>query len=295
MTEDEFDAINDPDESRVVSYEDYLAEVRKMGIDPRQWDHKNYLRIASRSLSGPDTYVHRDTIKDVPRIERLRWRAHETYCVLLDRLQALADEVRAMPDQECFIPHDPEAFAKTRKEHEDRGETFTEHELWEYAQPRRVAVRDKFDDYVTYDDDFWREPDLPDHDEHVAMEVLAAHAELGDWDHFELPARIERAKDPAKLALGARWRHAKQREFAAIQRCWFMNQLLAIAVLNGDFLPEGDFIVEQKIRTHINGRVYYFSVGRGMKQALHDLWPRPTDPPDVVIESPAGAVTGSAL
>lgn len=296
-TEFEDEAWDDEDEDCVtVTQEEYLAELYGRGIDAREWDPNFYcLRRASTSTYNPSPaiYVRRETLLEPIRIERLRWRAYLNYAKNIEVRAGLKDEMKKLPDAECFVPHDEEEFQKSVEESAARGEPLTEAQIERYSHPRRVHVEaDYSDDWVRYDDDFWTYEE-PEHDKEVAMEVIAAAGCLGEWEQVTLPARIERAKDPAKLALGARWQHASHREIRLQDRCFLFNQLLAASILNSDVLPEGPRLVQKLIRVRLNDRIYYFNVGRHSKSANFDLWPVPSDYDEVVIDGrvkPAGTV-----
>ena len=270
-------------EDECLTMQEFCEE---QGLDSRVWD-PNYVcirRAETGRYSRPGVYVRKETLLDPLRIEKLRWKAYLNLKNGWEATFKLKEEVCLQEHKECFIPPDLEAVSKI--------ENISEEEVWQYSQPRRVSHQEThgLSDYITYDDDFWIPPN-PKHDEQVAMEVIAAAAVMGDWDHKTLPDRLTRSQDPVKLALGARWHHTQEREAALLAKCHDLNKLLARAILCSELLPKSDLYIHKMVRVHMNERIYYFKTGRGHKAAEYDLWPEPADLTDVYITGkikPAG-------
>lgn len=297
MEDDDLEDDWDEDEGCVaVTEEEYYAELRERGIDTREWDPAYYcLRRASTGLvKKPAVFVKRETLLDAIRIERLRWKAYLNYARHMDRQEALTQEMKALPDQECFIPVDEEELQQSIEEFKKRGEPLSEEDIHRYSRPRRAYVQDDYsgETWSSYDDRFW-DYEEPEHDKQVAMEVIAAAGCLGEWELVTLPAREKRAQDPVKLDLGARWQYETRRGLALQDKCYLLNELLTASILNSDLLPEGPAHVQKLVRVRLNERIYFFKIGRHHKSAEHGLWPVPSDYDEVVVTDklrPAGTV-----
>lgn len=281
LTEEEFDAKYGED-CEVMTMEQHLDWCAEAGVDSRAYDDRYIvIRRANIYNNTGGIYVKRTSLGSPYRIERLRWKAFKNYERHWERSLAIADEVKASDNQECFIPHDPVSFKQQLKEAEERDDPLTDEQIEHYSYPRRVHNRKMScdDDYVTYDDDFW-EYQEPSHG-NTEMEVIAAAGALGEWEQIIKPERIKRSKDPVKLALGARYEHEVGRGFALRERCHSFNRMLELAIVMTGTLPEGPRRYQKKVKVHLNGRIYFFNVGRQNPTAADDLWPTPGDLDDI--------------
>jgi hypothetical protein len=280
----------------VMTMEEHYAS---MGMDYREHD-PNYYCIRQASHYGyyskskkTSVYVKRTTLNHPVRIEALRWKAYLNYAKHWDRQEVLVEELEATPDKEAFIPVDEEELKEDWFAGPD-GDTMTEEEREEHCRPRRVLIREDRDGspcHATYDDSFWKY-DPPEFDEEVAMEVIAAAGCHGEWELVTLPARIKRAEDPAKLDLGRRYQHEVRRGHALEDKCYLLNRMLEVSIVNSDVLPSADHPVPKMVRVRLNSRLYFFKVGRGgHRSAESNLWPVPDDHDEIEITGsfePAG-------
>jgi len=280
--------------SETMTMEEHYAS---MGMDFREWNPHYYcLRRASNSTFSSNrrnaVYVKRTTLDHPVRIEALRWKAYLNYAKHWDRKAVLTAEMETLPDKECFIPPDQEEL-KEWFEGKD-GDTLTEEERERHCRPRRVLVREEDrseDHFADYDDSFW-DYEMPKHDKEVAMEVIAAYGCLGEWELVTLPAQIKRSEDPVKLDLGRRYQHEIRRGHALEDKCYLLNELLVASILNSDVLPKDVLLIPKMVQIRLNGRLYFFKVGRGgHRTAETNLWPVPDDYDEIEITEsfePAG-------
>jgi hypothetical protein len=270
-----------------IPYSEYLKMLREDGYDPRQFDHENYicLRREGRSFDrdAPAVYIKKTTLLEPLRIERLRWQAQVNWSAHFDRQRKLVEELKGMPGQECFIPHDPVKFAESMKRYEERGDPFTPEDIERYGHPRRIAMGEMSsgETYSSYDDDFW-DYEAPEH-AGTDMEAIAAAAHLGEWEQIIKPSRIERSKDPTKLDLGARWQHEARREMALGRKAGLLNDMLARSICLSTLLPEGPSRFRERVWVVLNGRRYAFLVGQHYKSPDMDLWPNTRSLADIVV------------
>jgi len=281
-------------EDEEILYESMADYDEAMGMDPREWDHKNWVRIRCKSETRYDTkpavYARRETLLDPLKIERLRWKAYLIRAKNWERLLAICQEVHQHPDKEAFIPHDEEELQESITKCK-----LSEEEIERSSLPRRLHVQwcAGNDDYVTFDDRFW-DYEEPKHDKDIAMEVIAEAAHHGDWDSKVLPDRIKRSEDPAKLDIGRRYHYASQRGHDLNNRCRLFDGLLQISIFESGLLPVNNDNVSQPVRVIMNNRSYMFEVGRnGRKTAVDAYWPYPNSLDEIVLTGkiePAGKV-----
>lgn len=270
-----------------IPQEVWLAEMKAAGEEYRHWDPE-WVEIQSRNSldKKPPRFVRKQTLGQIARIERLRWTAYARIVGCYERKTALCEEMKALPHQECFIAQNPKHLERSIAEAIDKGEPLSSEEIFQYGQPRRVVMKEsrhKDGFYAHYDDDFW-EYQKPKHGNNP-MEVIAAAAHLGEWEQIILPDRIERAKDPAKLDLGKRYRHQEKREFRHQEWCYRANALLDKAILLSEILPRHEAPYDKRVVVLINGRQYPYKIRHNYAQPDFDHWPLPDDiDPVVVVE-----------
>jgi len=269
-----------------VPQEVWLAEMAADGREVRHWDPAwTTLRRGGWGSNGKcnDVFIKKATLGQLHRIERLRWRALLAIQTLWIRRYELRKEIAALSESECFIPVDPDDLAKWKKEEEaeENGEPLTEKEIARYSQPRRVHIEvDGETHHISRDDDYFLY-EAPEHNG-TEMEVIAAATHQGEWEQDILPARLKRASDPAKLAMGTRWRRLGQREIAQSTKCHHMNEMLALAISTVGVLPDGPEHIRKRVNVRLNGRAYPFKVNRGYVEPDYPLWPVPDDLSEIV-------------
>jgi hypothetical protein len=276
LSEEEFDAkySEDDEDGVVLTEEEHRAMMTKLGYDTR-WNDPSYIRLRQGGdyrfrKSSPDVYIKRVTLNDPRRIERLRWKAYLNVKAIWARRAALREEIVATAGGECFVPADPH-------DHSLDDEEISEPERERYSLPSRVVVEEARDSghYINTDHDFWKYQE-PEHNG-TEMEFIAAAAHLGEWEQVIKPDRIKRSQDPAKLALGARYRHNQLREYALSDKCHLLNEMLSFSIIETGVLPYGHHFVDKRVMVRLNGRIYFFKVKRDYQQSDYDLWPHPGD------------------
>jgi len=264
------------------SQEELLAELKSKGME---WRHSDPTYICMRrrgwGINSKDNFVKKATLGHLHRIERLRWQCYLNMRTLWARRHNLRREISDTDNCECFVPVDWDELENWKKGHKGE-EPLTEEEIAQRSHPMRVRVEPHGDDSYTigrHHGDFFAYEE-PKHSG-TEMEVIAAATHLGEWEQEILPDRIKRSQDPVKLALGKRWQHLEDRETALMAKCHFMNELLSLAIMTLEILPEGPDYVRKRSHVRLNGRAYPFDVGQSYSEPAFKFWPMPDDLNDV--------------
>lgn len=265
------------DDGQFLSQYDLVAQIREEGGNWKEFD-ASYVCLISPQLYGDEDRQHRGAyapkalLGNVPRVEKLRWKAAQKLARLRDRWTALYREV-FKAGGECFIArNEPSRFSRKRRVEAD--------------YPIRVEVmKSSYEaDGLSshYDADFYKYDPTPHNG--TDMEVIASAAELGEWEQIILPERLARAYDPKKLEMGHRWRHIEVREQALMARLNTFNEMLKRAVILVDVIPRSPPHRKTTFVVQINGRTYPF-IGNGGEyiSATFEEWPNPDNPTAIVV------------
>ena len=257
-----------------LTEEEHLDLMRANGVDTRGFDPRYVcLRRGDTYSRRSSFFVKRTTLNDPQRIERLRWKAYLNYQNHFACGSDIADGIIALGG-ECFIPVDWDEL--------NADDELSEEQRERLSHPRRVYAeksRHGCGYSINYDDRFWGYEE-PRHSD-TEMEVLAAAGALGEWEQITKPERVGRAKDPAKLALGARYRHHEARGWALGAKCQLLNEMLSRSIIMTGILPPGPEFADRTVRVHLNGRIYFLKVRLDYQQPEYERWPMPDDPGDV--------------
>jgi len=252
-----------------LSQEEYLDRLRAEGRDTRPYD-PSYIHINGYR----PIWVKRSTLRQVRRIERIRWRLLERSTALWDRRLELVKEIHANGG-EFFVAPKISDDELAELDDEDRAEALL---------PSYFSVENRYYGLSTNEDhDYWKYK--PTKHGGSEMEVIAAAAELGEWEQVILPGRLVRSQDPVKLEYGRRFAHLEETERGVFNRSGTISMILARAIIELHVLPEGRDYGKDQVFVEINGRNYPFNVAKTYAEPDMERWPHPRSLPNVRIES----------